>query len=716
LAVSAFNENSIKNAFTSNISEFSKYAPNVFLSGNNFTGGGINMAIRGISFADLEKSFEPSLGLYLDGVVFATNTGALVDSFDMESIEILRGPQGTLFGRNTVGGVVTMTRTRPTGEFGVKIGARFGSNKRTDFRAVVNFPIVEGKLSAKVASFYNKGDSHTTNIYTEKKDPGKDQFQVYATFLLTPSDDFEMLTTIEYLDDKSLFSSALNLTTPSGFGANGVPIIANICDFGIYGILTQGVSLGEALCKSASFDLAEESGFKLSTNNPDTPHRSFVESFSIYNTINWELGDYTLSAVTGYKDTNDLLDEEGIGAPGFTVFQFHRPQTSDQFSQELTVTSNLDGRFNFVVGAYYFHTSYEMKTGDAIFFGAKSQSYHAQQSTRALAFFGETYFDITDQLTLTTGIRYTDEKKELTFENIVPGPGAPAFGPVEREASWTEPTWRVSLDYQITDQTMVYASYNRGFRSGGFNGRATTIETLGPYEPEKVDSYEVGVRTDMLDERLRANLTAYLMNYKNKQEEIITASGGATATEVSNASNARMQGFELEMTAIISDNFSLRSAASFLDSKYSSFDIPNPFYVPDSTDPLTMDPTIDNADASVRWAPKWTFSLGGTYSVPVGNGGELIFTGNFAYKSSIQTSPRPDPAGRSTVKPTKVVDLGVTYDGPIGMADTNVRVSAFVKDLLKDDNRFGAGVDAGVFFFGLTAPGRTWGVELEADF
>ena len=115
VAVSAFNEKTIENLFANDLSDFSKYAPNLVMSNNQYTGGGLNMSIRGVSFADLEKSFEPSLGIYLDGVVFATNTGAQIDPFDLESIEILRGPQGTLFGRNTVGGVINARRTRPTG-------------------------------------------------------------------------------------------------------------------------------------------------------------------------------------------------------------------------------------------------------------------------------------------------------------------------------------------------------------------------------------------------------------------------------------------------------------------------------------------------------------------------------------------------------------------------------------------------------------------------
>lgn len=709
VAVSAFNEGTIENLFANNISEFSKYVPNVVMSNNQYTGGGLNMSIRGVSFADLEKTFEPSLGIYMDGVVFATNTGAMVDAFDMESIEILRGPQGTLFGRNTVGGVISMRRTRPTGEWGAKLGIKTGSYNRLDLRAVVNMPIVEDKLAFKLAYYRNSGDSHTTNFFTQKRDKGQDQHWIYGTFLLTPSDDFEMITTFDYLKDDSQYSAALNLTTPSGFTPEGAPIIANICDFGIYGIL--GAPLGDALCKSASFDAAAADGFKTSFNDPDIPHVNHLETFSIYNEINWDLGDVTLQAITGYKDTSDLLDEEGVGAPGFAVFHYIRPQTSDQFTQEITLSSNNDGRFNYVVGAYYFNSSYSMNTSQAFFFGQLSGSFNASQSSKAYAVFGETYFDITDKLSLTAGMRWTKDEKKFVMDNLVPNPFY-----TELQDSWDKLTWRLSLDYQITDETMVYFSYNRGYRSGGFNGRGTEPDALGPYNPETVDAYEVGIRSDLFNERVRVNLTAYRMKYKNKQEEVISLAqdGVNTVTSVANAASLLLQGFEAEMTAIVTDNFSIRSAASFLDSNYSSFFAPNPFYVPGSDDPFTRDQFIDNSDSAVRWAPKWTFSVAANYVIPVGNGGEVILNGNYAYKSKIQTSPIIDPLGRSTANATNVIDFAIIYDGPIG--NTELRASAFVKDAFQDDNRAGTGVDAAIFFFGLTSPGRTWGIELEAAF
>jgi len=334
-----------------------------------------------------------------------------------------------------------------------------------------------------------------------------------------------------------------------------------------------------------------------------------------------------------------------------------------------------------VVGGYYFNSSYSMNTSQAYFFGGLSGSFNAHQNSKAFAVFGEAYYDITDKLSLTAGLRWSKDKKKFVMDNLVPNP----FLTPTLSDSWAKATWRLSLDYQITDETMVYFSYNRGYRSGGYNGRGTEPDALGPYDPETVDSYEVGVRSDLFNERIRLNVTAYRMKYKNKQEEIISLAddGVNTVTTVGNAAALLLQGFEAELTAIVSDSFSIRSSASFLDSEYTSFLIPN---VIDPNGPL-----IDNSNSAVRWAPKWTFSLA-------------------------QTSPAIDPLGRSTAAPTNIFDFAIVYDGPIGAGDTNIRASAFVKDAFHGDNRAGTGVDAAIFFFGLTAPGRTFGVELEASF
>jgi len=347
-----------------------------------------------------------------------------------------------------------------------------------------------------------------------------------------------------------------------------------------------------------------------------------------------------------------------------------------------------------------------MNTSQAYFFGGLSGSFNAHQNSKAFAVFGEAYYDITDKLSLTAGLRWSKDKKKFVMDNLVPNP----FLTPTLSDSWAKATWRLSLDYQITDETMVYFSYNRGYRSGGYNGRGTEPDALGPYDPETVDSYEVGVRSDLFNERIRLNVTAYRMKYKNKQEEIISLAddGVNTVTTVGNAAALLLQGFEAELTAIVSDSFSIRSSASFLDSEYTSFLIPN---VIDPNGPL-----IDNSNSAVRWAPKWTFSLAANYVIPVGNGGEIILNGNYAYKSQIQTSPAIDPLGRSTAAPTNIFDFAIVYDGPIGAGDTNIRASAFVKDAFHGDNRAGTGVDAAIFFFGLTAPGRTFGVELEASF
>ena len=224
ISVTAFDETTIENTYGENIGEFSKFAPNVTLTRQPYAGNALFAGMRGIVFGDLEKSFDPAVGVVVDGVALVTNTGALIDTFDLESVEILRGPQGTLFGRNTIAGVVNVRRTRPTGEFGLRTQVRYGAHNETDVKAVLNFPLGD-TLAVKVAGFLDKGDGYqeeglfdlaTGAIEGTGNDiPGEDTINAYASVLWTPNEAFNALLTFEYINDDSTLSTPTNLTVPN---------------------------------------------------------------------------------------------------------------------------------------------------------------------------------------------------------------------------------------------------------------------------------------------------------------------------------------------------------------------------------------------------------------------------------------------------------------------------------------------------------------------
>lgn len=707
VAVSAFDETFIEAALLNDISEFDRFTPNVNLGPLPFTGNGLTASIRGVSFADLEKTFEPAIGLSVDGVFLGSNAGAAIDAFDLQSIEILRGPQGTLFGRNTIGGTINVRRTRPTGEFGVKLGFRVGSNNKNDYRAMVNLPLVKDILAAKVTAYVNKDDAFTVNVNTGKNDPGQDVTSISGAFLLTPSDNFEALLTIDYYDEDSNFAAPLNLTEANGlpFGMGGT-----LCDASqqFFGIPIPGSNISSPLdgCAALSFDLAEASNFKNSFNDPNNPVKSFLELIAVTLEMEWDLGEYTITSISGYRDQDERLEEDNLGAP-VPAFQVLRVQQYEQFSQEVRLTSDLKGPFNFVAGAYYFRAEYDLDPASATIFGfIPAQLFSAHQVAEAYAIFADGTYDITDDLTLSAGLRYTWERKSFDTDHVL-GEAAPFV--TDARASWDKPTWRLSLDYQITDDVMTYVSYNRGFRSGGFNGRATTpLTATTPYDPETVDSVEIGLRSDWFNNRLRFNLTGFYAEYKDQQVEIIRASGQATETLVENAAKSTHKGVELEIVAIPFENLTLRSAIGYLDAEY------NEFF---STDPMGNE--IDVSDvARVRRAPDWTVSIGADYYIPLGNGGEIVLNTLFYWVDEYTTTPFINPARPTigVIDDYATVDFSVSYNGPLGNTGGDYRITAFVKDAFHKNARLSTAIDAGIFVFGFAAQGRTWGLELTADF
>jgi len=236
IAITAIDARTIERSFLTDLDDLQRFAPNVVLDRNNYTGGGINASIRGISFSDLEKSFEPAVGISLDGVFFGTTTGANIEMFDIESVEMLRGPQGTLFGRNTVGGVINITRSRPTGEFGGKVSVGLSNYDKTEFKAVLNFPIIKDVLALKLAAYKTEGDSWAKigpgaggDFYNDGDQvKGADITSMYGTFLFTPQNDynFEALLTIETMDDQSEYPLPVNVTLPG----SRTPHPGTLCD------------------------------------------------------------------------------------------------------------------------------------------------------------------------------------------------------------------------------------------------------------------------------------------------------------------------------------------------------------------------------------------------------------------------------------------------------------------------------------------------------
>lgn len=700
LAVSAFDEAFIESTYAQELQDFDKYAPNVELGRMQFGPSAMTASIRGVSFADLERSYEPAVGVSVDGVFLANNTGAMVDTIDLASIEILRGPQGTLFGRNTIGGTINITRTRPTGEWGGKVAISHGSYGRTNLKGLLNVPLVQDVAALKVAAYSLKSDSHTRNVFDGKRDGGIDKQSYTVSLLLTPSENFEALISFDHLDDDSEYPGVVNLTENELAAGRGL-----LC-----WLLLQ--------CASSSYDVSLGNGF--STSYGPKPFLAVMESDLLTAQLRWDLGSWSIKSITGIYDGDDTLDAEVTGANdifglGIPAVYFVRAQQFEQFSQEINLSSDLEGAFNFVAGAYFMDSSYDMASV-AAFGGPVCCVSETGQDLEAWALFAEMTYDLSENTRVIVGGRYTNEEKDFYRRALSPADGSIIWQCPDPAAeggcrtgsdSWSEFTPRVILDHHFSDDVMTYLSYSTGFRSGGWDGRAAAPANVGPYEPETVDSLEAGLRSQIFGNTVRFNVSAFLTKYKDKQEEVITPAGLSTNTQVSNASKATISGLEVELDAIVTDNLRVRAALGLLDAKYDQFREKNP---------ATGQLEDVRAQRNFRYAPEYSASLGVDYTWPMASG---ALTLGAVYKATDEftTSPKVDPLGldRDIIDAYETLDLSLTYRHNLASGNT-LTLSLSGDDVTHADGRLFRTLDAGNYWFGDQEPGRTWLVQMQYDF
>jgi iron complex outermembrane recepter protein len=715
LAISAVTSEMVENSVVTDIAGIQKFVPNIQLGRVAFAGNSLSAGIRGISFGDLEKTFDPAVGLSIDGVFLGTSTGANVDLNDVEAIEVLRGPQGTLFGRNTVGGIIKFRRTRPTGELGARLHTRYGSFNALDLDAVVNFPKIGDAISVKVSGLRRTSDSFTRNRVTNKREDGRDYYTLGLSVLAEIGSDTSILASVDYQKDRSTYPSNINLTKANGlpFGAGGT-----ICDF------TLQIGLGDLGCDTQGYLRQRAERFRFA--NTTIPFESFIDGWSASLELQSKIGDFNLTAITGYRDTSDSLLQEGTGTPlipvapgvALPLFVTARDQDYEQISQEIRIQGDLSDSIDLVAGIYYLHTDYKIRplayNGAAIatayFLGGPAQRIDSTQKLDSFAVFAESIIKLGSNLRLTVGGRYTTETKKFTTALSLPAPAAFA---ASAKATFKDPSGRIILDWKPNDHTMLYASWSRGIRSGGFNGRGASPTSIGPYQPEKVDSFELGLKADFADGMFRFNPTIFQANYGNKQEDILrpAPSGFGTETVVENVASARIRGIELELLARPTPELTLRAAGSHLDAEYRRFLIPN-LALPGA-------PLVDvSALRNFRAAPKYSFNAGLDYLREIGGGNSLGLTIDYVYTDDVFAAAVTDTSGakRDIIPASARVNASIAFMHS-GDNLKNLRISGYVRDLFhKEGGSLAASIDAGLFYFGVVVPTREFGLEASIKF
>jgi iron complex outermembrane receptor protein len=699
VAVTAISPRELANMAAPDIRDLVGRTPNLVIDPVNAGPSAAAISIRGISFEDIEKSFDPAIGVLIDDVYIGTNTGQLLDFFDFESIEVLRGPQGTLFGRNTTGGVIRLQRSRPTGELGVKALGTIGNYGRRDLRMVVNLPKIGDMLSVKGFWIRAENDDFYDN-QTLGEEFGGRKYDNYGVAALFEKGNFEMTFTWDRIRERTEIDQSATSQTGLDLICLQVPIP------GVGNIRPTGIP-NEQCDRNTRGDL-----YTTFSNVPGLA-RNDGDNFTINASL--ELGDFLISSVTGWRSSTESVRQD-FDSTSIDFFDTLREQTYRQFSQELRVSGNVTDKIDFVAGFFYFNSNYTLD--QSTFFGPFLQAAAGlpaqggnivDHNSQSLALFADAQWQITDQLRLSVGGRYTWDDKSI-FNDFLKT-GLPMFI-ADESASWGQFTPRASLDYSFGDQSnsLVYASYAQGYRAGGFNGRGqTALSARTPFDPETVDTFELGFKTEFWDNRITFNVAAFLSKFNNKQEEIVRpAAGAGQETLVLNAASATIKGLEAEFRAQPVEGLTINGSLGFLDAGYDEFDT------------LVNGTLTDVSGRDMRRTPDLSASIGGNYMIPISLG-TIDLAAAWRHVAEFQTTivgdpldpTRNDPRGLAQAR--NLVDASAAINFDLDTMGT-MRVAVFGRNLTDDRGLNSTLPVAGLFTFSAARPPRTYGVEVGFTF
>lgn len=582
VAVTAFSEEDLNRIQPNTLKDMDGLMPNVFI-GKQTAGPQMGaIFIRGLGYQDVEKNVPPAVGVIIDEVVVGTNTGQLIDMFDIEQVEVNRGPQGVLYGKNTTGGTIVVRRIEPRLDaFGGAVSVQVGDYEDQQLKGRINVPLVQDQLALKLGAIQKEQEGYYDNNTLGGDEGGIDYAAYTAALLWEPTDAIRAKLTFDRLDDTS-----------------------------------DSVAMDPRYNGDDPFE-----------NENDWRAQTDYEQDIWGLVVSLDIGGATLTSITGYIDEEDLVeqdfdsssvdsvDDTGTFAP-VPLAQLHtlRDGSYEQFSQELRLSGDLTDTLHYTLGGYYMDSTIKLSQGtnaiaqlpnfvlpapcttfgtavvpgflvphpvlgnafcqtpyaptpggplgDLTSLGGIAQQ-AAQEDVTSTALFGALRWNVTEALELTGGVRWLEDEKDFENSFVSVAPPPPSDFPVSENDSWDDIIFEVSANYQLTDENMVYAKYAEGYRSGGFAIRANDIDQI-TYDPEDVKSYEIGSKNDFFDNRVRLNLTAFYTEMKDYQYGVVLQDpleAPSTTTPINNAEELEVTGFEVDAVLVPIEHVTL--VASF---------------------------------------------------------------------------------------------------------------------------------------------------------
>ncbi|WP_317931951.1 TonB-dependent receptor [Halioxenophilus sp. WMMB6] len=665
-AVTAFGESQLEANGIGSLDGMNAMAPNVIVEPVGLFPQSAVFSIRGLSYFDIASEKDPTVGVVLDGVNQPRNLGTLMDMYDVQRIEVLRGPQGTLFGRNNIGGVLNVVTKNPGDEFGGDIRVTAGDYGRRELRAAVDVPIGEN-TGLRISGLKRKYDGHFENGVTGKDLGAEDVESIRVKLSHDFNDDLSMLLTVDDITERSEGNGVVNFSKPD----------SNLAQLGY------------------------------PANNPNDPYTVYTDLKPIANLdttgatleLNWELDSGTVTSITGWRKTDDETQTDFDGTTE-TMFHVHRTQEHKMWTQELRFASDFSGPVNFVGGYFHSYQDFDLTNDQAIYlplFGVPvdmvvlGSTPGAQENVSDALFFQGDY-DLNDKFTLTVGARYTDESK--TFSN--------SFAD-ELEKDWQNFSPMARVSYQWDEDINLYFGYTTGFRSGVFNARAGTATSIGPADEETVESWEAGIKSSLFDGLMRFNAALFYSTYSDMQLTFGRRAPGTDTFETvtDNAGQATIQGVESELSMLVTDNLSVQFILGYLDAQFDKF-----------TADLEGNGTVtDNTHYDLPYAPRWTSTLQLTYDLPV-SFGNFNFHGGATFTDRYLTTSLKDEDVFYRDALT-VYNARITFSDP----EEKYKVALYGKNLSDEHEKLNA-FELGTNFMqaGSYMPPRSYGVEFTYSF
>ena len=699
VSVNVVSSEALADSHISGLEQLQQLSPSLtFTPAPNTRGQGLS--VRGIGTFNFSDGVEPTVSVVLDGVVIGRSAGSFFDFNDVERIEVLRGPQGMLFGKNAAAGVINIVTARPDlFESEGDASLSYASFDEVRAKGSISVPIKSGELAARVSGFYNQSEGVITNVFNGQKYNGLNSYGVRGKVLWSPDDTFDLYATIDYTradQDCCVGTVRSILPTTRYFGPTG-PTRAS---------LFNGVDVGP---------YSREANFDGKTFNDQSTWGTSVE-------MTKELGDFTLTSITAYRafEVEDNNDSDGGPLALLNINSAHQKQ--DQFTQELRISSPTGQRFEYVAGLFYFDQDVGTTTqvrgnfGQVLPAGAYLENFIDRAiSTRNYAAFGQATFNVTDQLRLIGGLRYTNERLDARFRRIVPagalagvpGLGGPALNAPDLDAKDDDLSYKAGAQYRFDDDFMVYGTYSRGYKGQAINllnNLSAATVTSGQYvlEPETVRSYEIGLRSTPFDRRLTFNLTFFHTEFLNFQAQTFDAS--TTSFALSNAGKLRSRGGELETQYSPIRALQFTGAVAYADTRVEDF---SPACYPGQTAALgCVGGRQDVTGSGLPNAPMWSYTLGARYNRELENAPfDLNADLSYSYRSSVfftYGDPNAVQPGYGLLN----LNLGLeSKDGRYGL-------TAFARNLL--DEQFVTGIVPGFLDTNASGAGYTQTLSQEA--